>query len=672
MGGCSYLSLKEQNFSLPAQDQNQVSTKAHTRNEIFYYYFDQRISLQERRDLLFVHFRDEPSQEHFFSNLNYTTNFKKWTPGGEAFSSLSSKISVIQSTNGDFTEDFTVSLSKHEDIEFVSYVLEYQGRFSAVDNSFSVKLKNISDLGRVQALTDKYGCKLIQEKLSGENIYYVQVGEKTEQSSIQLSDIFFETGLFEFSSPAFYSFDALESEDPFFSYQWALSGSGPFELTGAPINITQAWSITEGSSNITVAVLDNGVELNHPDLASNLITGYEYQSSNGGAPVYGTEYHGTAVAGIIGAQKDNSLGISGVAPGCKIMPIRVLENNVLNYTKAVEGIYWARNNGADVINCSWRANNPCALLTNALNNAPGCVVVFSAGNDYSEVNYPASLPSVIAVGATELDRSRANFSSYGVELDLAAPGVYIMTTDRQGSNGTNTSTSSLDCSNRDYTWLFGGTSAAASYVSGVAALILSKYPDLSKSQVQRALELGCSKPSGYTYTQDSYYPVGYWNNELGYGYINAYQSLYQASILHQQNVLDSSAGIDIYVENNSSVDLEDVFVLLQGQIDGATTTLISCIIPDLQNGHPEGYPVYRGETISATPGTTITNLHLEISAHTETYGQDVRIAAGIDESVLSDYDDFFFATSGSTYQCTLPNTTVPNASRRMLYIEITY
>ena len=673
LGGCAHFELEENSILPPSQGKSHFSTKGPKRDEVFYYYFDQRIPLQERHDLIFIRFRDELSQEHFLSDRHITTYFTAWTPRKEATSSHSSIISVIQSTNGEFAEDFIVSLSEREDINYVSYILDYQGRFSAADHFFSVKLKKNSDLTNLQVLTKKYGCDLIREELSGENIYFVQVRKTAEQTAIQLSDTFYETGLFEFASPAFIAFDALASNDPFYNYQWGLSGSGPLGTTGTPINITQAWSITEGSSDVIVAVLDDGVELNHPDLTNRLVTGYEYQNNTAGAPVYSTEYHGTAVAGIIGASKDNSIGISGVAPGCKIMPIRVLDDDYLNYTKAVEGIYWARNNGADVINCSWRASIPCALLTNALNNVPGCVVVFAAGNDGSTVNYPASLTSVIAVGATTFDRSRAYFSSYGVELDLSAPGVSIMTTDRQGDNGwNNTNSSSFDCSNRDYTWLFDGTSAAAPFVSGVAALILSKYPDLSKSQVQRALELGCSRPSGYAFSLDSHYPAGYWNNELGYGYLNAYQSLYQASILHQQNVLDGTAGIDIYVDNGSGVDLEDVAVLLQGKINGVVTTLISCIIPDLHDGHPEGYPVYRGEIISAASGTIITDLHLEVSAHTGIYGQDVRIAAGIDESVFSDYDDFFFSTLSSTYQCSLPNTTVPNASRRMLTIDITY
>lgn len=180
-------------------------------------------------------------------------------------------------------------------------------------------------------------------------------------------------------------------------------------------------------------------------------------------------------------------------------------------------------NGADVINNSWSSSVPYQVIDDAINLALsfgrgglGCIVVFASGNDYrSSISYPSNLPGVIAVGATDRDDLRADFSNYGTGLDIAAPGVGIYTTDRQGTNGYNSSASPAG----DYYANFSGTSAAAPHVAAVAALILSVDNSLSYKQVISILTDTAEKVGSYTYNANG------WSAELGFGRLNACAAL---------------------------------------------------------------------------------------------------------------------------------------------------
>ncbi|GHT26144.1 hypothetical protein FACS189430_12600 [Bacteroidia bacterium] len=244
--------------------------------------------------------------------------------------------------------------------------------------------------------------------------------------------------------------------DPDWNQQWGLSNVGQYGGTnGIDIKACNAWSFSTGS-NITVAVIDHGIELNHPDLVGN-IHPQSYDTHTGTSPSIVRGDHGTACAGIIGAIRNNNNGISGVAPNSQLMSI---SNSLTLSTPNIQqhlaaGINWAWSNGSDVISNSWGHNAlQSALITDAINNAViqgrnglGCVVVFASGNDNaSSVSYPASLANVIAVGAISPCGQRKSptscdgenwGSNYGTNLSVVAPGVLIPTTDRQGTNGYN-------------------------------------------------------------------------------------------------------------------------------------------------------------------------------------------------------------------------------------------
>jgi subtilisin family serine protease len=198
-----------------------------------------------------------------------------------------------------------------------------------------------------------------------------------------------------------------------------------------------------------VAVIDQGVELNHPDLINNLMECYDPTRNNSkGGPVWALDNHGTPCAGIISAKKDNGIGIAGVVPLGRIIPIHASNSSGgLTSTTVADAINWVWRNGADVLSCSWGGGSPNTVINSSIDNATtygrgglGCVVVAATGNtNLSTVSYPAALSNVIAVGAMSPCGERKSPSScdgemwgshYGTQLDVMAPGVLIPTTDR--------------------------------------------------------------------------------------------------------------------------------------------------------------------------------------------------------------------------------------------------
>jgi len=250
--------------------------------------------------------------------------------------------------------------------------------------------------------------------------------------------------------------------------------NGPPPNGGQKLALNQAmfntaWAAGEDGANVVVAVVDTGVQPDHPDLASNLLPGADFLSSSGGT-CGDPNGHGTHVAGILG-QVDNTIGGIGGAPGVDILPVRVLNSNGEgSSTTVAAGIDWAVAHGADVINLSLGASSPGAIAT-AVNNAVAAevTVVAAAGNcgnvsgptsqcpqGFNTANYPAALGNVIAVGAIGTGTtSRASFSNSNTYVDIAAPGTNIDST---------VPTSGYEFKN--------GTSMATPFVSAVAALIL--------------------------------------------------------------------------------------------------------------------------------------------------------------------------------------------------------
>lgn len=257
------------------------------------------------------------------------------------------------------------------------------------------------------------------------------------------------------------------------------------------LHTEEAWRTTKGAG-VTVAVLDTGVEADHPDLAGNVLTGKDLVGFGASEGDRAWARHGTAMAGIIaghGHGPGNAEGVMGIAPEARILPVRViLEDGDPSRAKArstrgnalAEGIRWAADNGADIINLSLGDDSASAHPEPGEDEAiqyalrKGVIVVASAGNGGEKgdrVSYPAAYPGVIAVTAVDRYGTRAPFSTRRWYATVSAPGVDVIIADP------------------DHKYYEGwGTSAAAAFVSGAAALIEAARPGLTPAQVKRLLE----------------------------------------------------------------------------------------------------------------------------------------------------------------------------------------
>lgn len=285
--------------------------------------------------------------------------------------------------------------------------------------------------------------------------------------------------------------------DTFFERQWGLENTGQViqgvaGAVDADIDGPTAWDATYG--NVKVAILDTGVDQDHEDLSVKLGLQKNFTSSITVDDLYG---HGTHVAGIAAAVTDNGMGVAGGCPGCVLMNGKVLDDRGSGYYSwIVNGIIWAADNGAKVINLSLGGPVKSSTLERAVNYAwkKGVVVVAAAGNSANpSKTYPAAYTNVIAVAATNNQDKKASFSSYGIKwVDVAAPGENIFSTFPNHSFVIQTSYGRSQ--NYDFA---SGTSMATPMTSAVAALIWSSPSyGTSASKVRSRLESTCEKISG--------------------------------------------------------------------------------------------------------------------------------------------------------------------------------
>ncbi len=334
--------------------------------------------------------------------------------------------------------------------------------------------------------------------------------------------------------------------DPLYRYQWHYP----------QIKLPQAWDITQGSETVIVAVADTGVLLNHPDLRGKLVSGYDFVRDRnialdgdgidfnpddpGDSPglAQGSSFHGTHVAGTIGALSNNGDGVAGIGWKTKIMPLRVLgkggNGSDYDIEQAVRFAAGLSNDSgkvpdqrADIINLSLGGPSIISTFQNVITRAraQGCIIVAAAGNDgNSTVSYPGGLDGVISVAAVDINRQRANYSNHNRTVDITAPGGSNLDVNGDGVIDAVVSTIGDD-SNGFIRNVFApsfGTSMATPHVAGVLSLMRAVNPGITPLQVDALL-------SNQRITQDL--GTRGRDNDFGYGLLDAYAAVVAASEL---------------------------------------------------------------------------------------------------------------------------------------------
>jgi thermitase len=299
--------------------------------------------------------------------------------------------------------------------------------------------------------------------------------------------------------------------DPYYSGTYASSHNGNIDQWGpAAVSAPAAWGVTLGSSSIVIAIVDTGVDDSHPDLASKIAGEYSFVGTTKDG--FG---HGTHVAGIAAGATNNNVGVAGMCPSCRILSVKVLNDQGSGYMSDVaSGITYAASHGARVISLSLGGNSRSETLHSALdyalaNNAlPVCAMGnSSAGSNTPE---PAYWHDCLSVIATDQNGAKASFSNYGINADVAAPGVAILST--MPTYPVTLNTKYGYSMNYD---ALSGTSMATPMVSGIAGLVLSQNPSLTPKQVAGIIM--ASSGDGTS-----------WTPNLGFGVVDAYRSVSSA------------------------------------------------------------------------------------------------------------------------------------------------
>jgi len=347
---------------------------------------------------------------------------------------------------------------------------------------------------------------LNQEDAYGNYYQAIKIKEGTVKEMV---DLYLRHAFVEYAEPNYIYRAYFTPDDPGFSVQWHLT----------QIKMESAWDISTGQG-VTVAVLDSGVSPDGRDgFGGRLVSGYnairplypDFTTDNNG--------HGTHVAGTIAQQTNNATGVAGVAYNASIMPVKVLNRRGWGITRwFADGIRWAADHGADVINMSFGGANYSQTLEDAVNYAynRGVVLVAASGNEgINEVAYPAAYENCIAVGAIGYDEVVADYSNRGLTLDIVAPGGDVTEDLNEDgfADGVLQETFRYSFAGRALGWWYPfwqGTSMASPHVAGVAALIIAVNPGYTPDTVRDAIS-NTAKDLG----------APGWDEVYGYGLLDA-------------------------------------------------------------------------------------------------------------------------------------------------------
>jgi subtilisin family serine protease/subtilisin-like proprotein convertase family protein len=529
-----------------------------TITDYYYYYQGERIYLTLATDAVVVKYASELSESKQKSVLNVASiqNIKEMNQ-----TTLKDVYHIRLQTNlseADIVQKID-ELNQQTDVLIAAPALKpYKGSpvSQLVSDQFIVKFADHVSQDRIEEINDQEMTEI--EKDLKRNTYVLRVQPTSERNGLeaanQYAEIFTDEILYAEPDFIYKGLHAATVNDPLHENQWPHENTGqiqdtdggqdefnyPISVTGiedADMDIEKAWDYSTGT-NVLISIIDTGVDLDHPDLESNIYnSGWDAAENDYIAnddDTFGAGGHGTSTAGIAAAVGNNGLGVAGVAYDAQILPIRIFDD--FGYSVSTSTIASAIDTawmwGADVLSISWGGYFTSSTLSGAINRAKtqgrggmGCVILCSSGNsdDHSRTLFPARLSSVIAVGASNMFDEKKNPGSrdgqfwwggdFGSDLDIVAPTI-CHTTDIMGEEGYDPG---------DYFSKFNGTSASAPNAAGIAALIISLHPDLTSDEVQEILEKSADKIDIYPYETNG--DNGTYNSKLGYGRVNAHAAV---------------------------------------------------------------------------------------------------------------------------------------------------
>ena len=526
-----------------------VAQENNATDSIFYYYKGSKLYLPLNRENIVVYFNvlDTLNEDEIFDSMKIVENVMC----GD-LSRPNQKRLLINIGQNDY-ENAVKTLQNDIGVIDVEPVIGID-KIRKVSRRFYVKLKNENDYSKLDSASILNRVTILGEVPSCENWYELEVSNLSIGNSITVANTFWETGLFADIDPGFL-FDFQNNleycvTDSSFNEQW-----GPLL-----IHACEAWNLTTGTPSVKVAVIDQGVDVQHREL-NHVNVYYSYDEITNSAPAhlyYNTTYfgqniyHGTHVGGII-FSNHNSNQIAGISPNASLINIshNLKGGGDDQIAKLATAIAHAVLQGAHVINNSWGdqggnvQNMHSALIEDyidiAINN--NCLVVFAAGNHSPSMDYPATYrDEILAVGSMDQYYFRSSFSAFGTHLDIVAPGSSIYST------------------NHDNSFLYlDGTSMAAPHISGVAALMLSVNSNLTALDISNIIGQTAEKVGSYSYNPSLTHPNGTWNQEMGYGLVDAHKAVVYAMeyghgyIIGPENL--SGCGIGTYSCDFSHPDI---------------------------------------------------------------------------------------------------------------------
>ena len=386
--------------------------------------------------------------------------------------------------------------------------------------------------------------------LGGGTSYVLNVPKSSGMYTLDAANMVYNSGLVNWSEPNFYYSGLLTyaPNDQFFPRQWSIRNLGnnvPEGISGTAgcdMRVDSAWNITLGIPQCVVGMVDSGIDTTHEDIKANLINSKGYDFINNHPLQTDDMNHGTCTGGIVAAVGNNTIGISGIAPNVKLIGIKIFNAGGLTTNTALtNGLVYSWNQGEWISSNSWGGGTPVSAADQAIldgvtlgRSGKGTVFCIASGNENGPIQWPSTNPNVISVGGNSPCNQRKSPSScdgenwwgasYGTGLYIVAPCVKVYATDRMGGVG-------YTPTNYDST--FNGTSSATPNTAGVCALALSLDSTMRWDSLRVRISRTADKVGSYSYTSIGPLAVlgSTWNNEMGYGKVNAFRLLQMMSPL---------------------------------------------------------------------------------------------------------------------------------------------